>query len=104
MLPRIRETLKSEGSLRQEKSGGFLLHSVPTWFSEIEFLNALTYGAAETQRTKLDILHLFCLFKKTSIERKYNENRPGLLDHNFLPQHCRDLKFSMMQDKKFKIS
>ena len=72
--------------LKTEKSGGNMLHSVPEFFTKIEFLISLTFGAAEIQRNKLDILHLFCLYKKTSIERKYNENKPG--KQNQLPKNC----------------
>ena len=77
LAERIRDSLKTEGCLKTEKSGGNMLHQVPEWFTKIDFLNSLTFGAAEIQRNKLDILHLFCLYKKTSIERKYAENQPG---------------------------
>ena len=46
--------------------------NVPEWF-----ISPLTFGAAEIQRNRLEILHLFSLYKKTTIQRSYVDTKSG---------------------------
>ena len=78
LADRIKEQLINENFVRTGESGGKVLHLVPDWFGKIDFISSLTFGAAEIQRNKLETLHLFSLFKKTTIQRKYaNQHSPG---------------------------
>lgn len=78
LADRIKEQLINENFVRTGESGGKVLHMVPDWFGKIDFISSLTFGAAEIQRNKLETLHLFSLFKKTTIQRKYvNQHSPG---------------------------
>ena len=77
LADRIKDKLINEKDVRIEKSGGKLLHSVPEWFGKIEFISSLTFGAAEIQRNRLEILHLFSLYKKTTIQRNYADSKSG---------------------------
>ena len=54
-----------------------MLTNVPEWFQKIEFISPLTFGAAEIQRNRLEILHLFSLYKKTTIQRSYVDTKSG---------------------------
>lgn len=77
LADRIKEQLINENFVRTGESGGKVLHMVPDWFGKIDFISSLTFGAAEIQRNKLETLHLFSLFKKTTIQRKYvNQHSP----------------------------
>ena len=77
LADRIKDKLINEKEMRIESSGGKLLHNVPEWFAKIEFISSLTFGAAEIQRNRLEILHLFSLYKKTTIQRLYADSKSG---------------------------
>ena len=77
MADHIKEKLIKEKVIRIEPSGGKLLTNVPEWFQKIEFISPLTFGAAEIQRNRLEILHLFSLYKKTTIQRSYVDTKSG---------------------------
>lgn len=96
LADRIKEQLINENFVRTGESGGKVLHMVPDWFGKIDFISSLTFGAAEIQRNKLETLHLFSLFKKTTIQRKYvNQHSPGKKSITHAITHLHDFHVRM---------